>query len=50
VAVFDRRGSAKVCDMDIVTSHLAFPKTTIGYCAAKYTGTEAIMAAVPEVM
>jgi hypothetical protein len=37
-----------VCDMDIITSHLAFPKATVGYCIVRYTGTEAIMTAVPK--
>jgi hypothetical protein len=31
--VFDLRGSGKVRDVDIITSRLAFPKATVGYCA-----------------
>jgi hypothetical protein len=48
VVVFDRRESAKVHDMDTVMSHLAFPKVTVGYCAARYVGAEAIMATIPK--
>jgi hypothetical protein len=50
VAVFDQRESAEVRDVDTVTSRLVFPKATIGYCAAGYARTEAIMATVPEMM
>jgi hypothetical protein len=32
--VFDRRGSTEVCNLDTVTSHLAFPKAAIGYYVA----------------
>jgi hypothetical protein len=45
--VFDRRGSAEVRDVNTIMPHLAFPKPTVGYCAARYTGVKAIMAAVP---
>jgi hypothetical protein len=48
VAVLDRRGSAEVRDVDTITSYLVFPKATVGYCATRYVGTEAIMATVPK--
>jgi hypothetical protein len=34
--------------MDIVTSRLVFPKATVSYCAVRYAGAKAIMAAIPE--
>jgi hypothetical protein len=36
--------------VDTVTSRLAFPKATVGYCTMRYVGAEAIMDAVPEMM
>jgi hypothetical protein len=50
VTVFDQRGSAEVHDVDTITSRLVFPKATVGYCAARYVGIEAIMATVLEMM
>jgi hypothetical protein len=49
VAVFDRCISTEVRDVDTVTSRLAFPKATVGYCVVRYTRAEAIMVVVHEV-
>jgi hypothetical protein len=38
VAVFDRCESTEVRDVDTITSRLAFSKTTVSYCAVRYTG------------
>jgi hypothetical protein len=40
VPIFDRRGSTEVRNMDTVTSCLAFPKATVGYCATRYAGSK----------
>jgi hypothetical protein len=47
---FDRRGSAEVRNVDTVTSRLAFPKATVGYCAVRDAGGEAIMVTALEMM
>jgi hypothetical protein len=48
VVTFDQHGSAEVRNVGTVSSHLAFPKATDGYCTARYVGAEAIMATFPE--
>jgi hypothetical protein len=48
VAVFDRHGSTVVRNVDIVMSHLAFPKATVCYYAVKYVGAKAIIAVILE--
>jgi hypothetical protein len=48
VAVFDRHESTEVHDMDPVMSRLVFSKATVGYYAAEYARTKAIMVAVLE--
>jgi hypothetical protein len=50
VVTFDRRGSAEVRNVDTVTSRLAFPKATVGYCAVRDAGAEAIMVTALEMM
>jgi hypothetical protein len=50
MVTFDRHGSAEVRNVGTISSHLAFPKATVGYCAARYVGAEAIMATFPESM
>jgi hypothetical protein len=49
MAAFDHRESNQVRGVDTITSRLAFPKASIGYCAVRYVGAEAIMAAVLEI-
>jgi hypothetical protein len=46
VVVFDRHESTEVHDVDTVTSRLAFPKATVGYCAVRFTGADTIMVTV----
>jgi hypothetical protein len=39
-----------MCDVDIVTSHLAFLEAMVGYCAVKYAVVGAIMDLIPKMM